>query len=69
MILVPLYETEFLGFSYGFRPGRGTHHALDAVTVERRKVNWIVDARGFFDNLDRDHLIAMLEKRIGGLSG
>ncbi len=47
----------------------GAHHALDAVTVERRKVNWIVDARGFFDNLDRDHLIAMLEKRIGGLSG
>ncbi len=43
----------------------GTHNALDAVTVERRKVNWIVDARGFFDN--RDHLVAMLERRIGGL--
>ncbi len=54
-ILVPIYETEFLGFSYGFRPGRGTHNALDAVTVgiQRRKVNWVVDAdiRGFFDNL------------------
>ncbi len=68
-ILVPIYETEFLGFSYGFRPGRGTHNALDAVTVgvHRRKVNWIVDAdiRGFFDNLDRDHLVRMLGKRIG----
>ena len=69
VILVPIYETEFLGFSYGFRPGRGAHNALDAVTVgvERRKVNWIVDAdiRGFFDNLDRDHMVKMLGKRIG----
>ena len=68
-ILVPIYETEFLGFSYGFRPGRGTHNALDAVAVgmERRKVNWVVDAdiRGFFDNLGRDHLVGMLERRIG----
>ncbi len=50
-ILVPIYETEFLGFSYGFRPGRGAHRALDAVTVgiERRKVSWVLDAdiRGF----------------------
>ncbi len=69
VILVPIYETEFLGFSYGFRPGRGTHNALDAVTVgiDQRRVNWIVDAdiRGFFDNLDRDHLVRMLGKRIG----
>ena len=45
-ILTPIYEEEFLGFSYGFRPGRGAHDALDALayTVERRKVNWIVDA-------------------------
>ena len=68
-ILVPIHETEFLGFSYGFRPGRGTHNALDAVAVgiERRRVNWIVDAdiRGFFDNLRRDHLVRMLEGRIG----
>ena len=68
-ILVPIYETEFLGFSYGFRPGRGTHDALDAVAVgmERRKVSWIVDAdiRGFFCNLGRDHLVRMLERRIG----
>ena len=45
-LLTPIYEAEFLGFSYGFRPGRGAHNALDAVTVgiERRKINWILDA-------------------------
>ena len=68
-ILVPIYETEFLGFSYGFRPGRGAHNALDALTVgiEQRKVNWILDAdvRAFFDNLDRDWLVRFLEHRIG----
>ena len=68
-ILVPIYETEFLGFSYGFRPGRGAHKALDALAVgiTQRKVNWIVDAdiRGFFDNLDRNWLVRFLEHRIG----
>ena len=53
-ILTPIYEVEFLGFSYGFRPGRGAHDALDALAycIARRKVNWIVDAdiRGFFDD-------------------
>jgi len=67
--LVPIYETEFLGFSYGYRPGRGAHNALDAVTVgiERRKASWVVDAdiRGFFDNLARDQMVRMLEHRIG----
>ena len=45
-ILVPIFEPEFLGFSYGFRPGRGAHDALDALAfgIERRKVNWIADA-------------------------
>ncbi len=45
-ILTPIYEAEFLGFSYGFRPGRGAHDALDALAVgiERCKVNWILDA-------------------------
>ena len=45
-ILVPIYEPEFLGFSYGFRPGRGAHDALDALAfgIERREVNWITDA-------------------------
>ena len=68
-ILVPIYESEFLGFSYGFRPRRGAHNALDALTVgiTRRKVNWIVDAdiRGFFDNLNRGWLVRFLEHRIG----
>ena len=69
VILVPILETEFLGFSYGLRPGRGTHNALDAVAVgvERWKISWIVDAdiRGILDNLDRDHMAQMLGKRIG----
>jgi len=68
-ILVPLYETEFLGFSYGFRPGRGTHHALDALTVgmEQRRVNWAIDVdiRAFFDRLSRQWLVRFLEHRIG----
>ncbi len=68
-ILVPIYEEEFLGFSYGFRRGRGAHNALDALTVgiEQRKINWILDAdiRAFFDNLDRDWLVQFLEHRIG----
>ena len=68
-ILVPIYETEFLGFSYGFRPGRGAHNALDALTVgiEQRKINWVLDAdiRAFFDRLDRDWLVRFLKHRIG----
>ena len=69
VILTPLYEPEFLGFSYGFRAGRGAHDALDALAfgTERRKVNWIIDAdiRAFFDRLSRDHLLRFLEHRIG----
>ena len=69
IILTPIYEAEFLGFSYGFRPGRGAHNALDALAVgiEKRKINWIVDAdiRGFFDNISRDRLDRFLEHRIG----
>src|SRR5277367_3030245 len=52
-ILNEIYEVDFRGFSYGFRPGRGPHQALDALNVgiERKRVNWILDAdiRGFFD--------------------
>ena len=52
IILKPIYEPVFLGFSYGFRPGRGAHDALDAlaVAIARRKVNWVVDCdiRSFF---------------------
>ena len=69
VILTPIYEPEFLGFSYGFRPGRGAHDALDALAfgIERRKVNWIIDSdiRAFFDRLSRDHLLRFLEHRIG----
>ena len=45
-ILLPIFEPEFLGFSYGFRPGRGAHDALDALAfgIDRRRVSWIVDA-------------------------
>lgn len=69
VILTPIYEPVFLGFSYGFRPGRGAHDALDALAfgIQRRKVNWIVDAdiRAFFDRLSRDQLLRFLEHRIG----
>ena len=69
VILTPIYEPEFLGFSYGFRPGRGAHDALDALAfgIARHKVNWIIDAdiRAFFDRLSRDHLLRFLEDRIG----
>ena len=68
-ILTPIYEAQFLGFSYGFRPGRGTHDALDALAVgiERRKINWVLDCdiRAFFDTVSRDWLVRFLEHRIG----
>jgi len=64
-----LYETDFLGFSYGFRPGRSPHHALDALAtgIHRRKVNWVLDAdiHSFFDTLDHGWLVKFLEHRIG----
>ena len=69
IILTPIYEAEFLGFSYGFRPGRGAHNALDALEVglTRRKTNWVVDCdiRAFFDMVSRDWLVRFLEHRIG----
>ena len=68
-VLDQIYELEFLGFSYGFRPGRGAHRALDALTIaiERKKVSWVLDAdiRGFFDAIDHDCLMTMIERRIG----
>ena len=68
-ILTPIYEAEFLGFSYGFRPGRGPHDALDALAVgiTRRKINWVVDCdiRAFFDRVSRNWLVRFLEHRIG----
>lgn len=67
-VLECIYEEDFRGFSYGFRPGRGCHQALDAlyVGIKTRKVNWILDAdiRGFFDNIDHAWLLKFLEHRI-----
>jgi group II intron reverse transcriptase/maturase len=67
-VLNAIYEPTFFGFSYGFRPGRGQHNALDAVVVgiERRKVNWVLDAdiQGFFDTLDHEWLVKFVEHRI-----
>jgi group II intron reverse transcriptase/maturase len=68
-VLQSIYEQDFLGFSYGFRPGRSQHHALDAlsVAITSKKVNWILDAdvEGFFDAIDHEWLITFLEHRIG----
>ena len=68
-VLNAIYEEDFLGFSYGFRPGRGTHDALDALVVgiESTKVNWILDAdvRSFFDEISQQWLVRFLEHRIG----
>jgi RNA-directed DNA polymerase len=67
-VLNSIYETDFLGFSYGFRPGRSPHDALDArVTgIKRRKVSWVLDAdiSDFFGSLDRSWLLKFLEHRI-----
>jgi RNA-directed DNA polymerase len=68
-LLNAIYEEDFLGFSYGFRPGRGTHDALDAlcVGIGRKKVSYILDAdiRSFFDEISQEWLIRFLEHRIG----
>jgi len=68
VVLECIYEEDFQGFSYGFRPGRSCHRALDALYmgIEKQKVNWILDAdiRGFFDNINHDWLLKFLEHRI-----
>ena len=67
-VLNAIYDTDFLGFSYGFRPGRSPHHALDALTVglERRKVSWVLDAdlRDFFGTLNHEWLVKFIEHRV-----
>ena len=67
-ILKQIYEEDFLGFSYGFRPGRSQHDALDALSYAllKKKVNYILDAdiRGFFDNLDKGWMIQFMEHRV-----
>jgi RNA-directed DNA polymerase len=69
VVLNAIYEEDFLGFSYGFRPGRGTHDALDAlcVGINSKKVNYILDAdiRSFFDSVSQTWLIRFVEHRIG----
>jgi RNA-directed DNA polymerase len=67
-VLNAIYEQDFKGFSYGFRPGRGAHNALDAVAVgvEIRKVGWILDAdiAKFFDTIEHDWLMRFIEHRV-----
>ena len=67
-ILEQIYEEDFLGFWYGFRPGRGPHQALDAlnVAIERRRVRWIVDAdiRGFYDNVAHEWVLKFIQHRV-----
>jgi len=67
-VLNAIYETDFQGFSYGFRPGRSPHNALDALYmgISRRKVSWVLDAdiRGFFDAIDHEWMMKFIEHRI-----
>ena len=67
-ILNQIYEVDFKGFSYGFRPGRSPHQALDALSVgiQRKKVNWVLDAdiRGFCDNLSHEWTMKFIEHRV-----
>jgi group II intron reverse transcriptase/maturase len=68
-VLQSIYEQDFLGFSYGYRPGKSQHKALDALSVAltSKKVNWVLDAdlAGFFDAIDHTWLIKFLEHRVG----
>ena len=67
-VLNAIFEADFLGFSYGFRPGRSPHQALDALAagILRRRVNWVLDAdiRGFYDAIDHEWMLTFLEHRI-----
>jgi RNA-directed DNA polymerase len=67
-VLNAVYEADFLGFSYGFRPGRGPHDALDALSagIYKKRVNWVFDAdiRDFFTSLDQSWLAKFLGHRI-----
>ena len=69
MVLNAIYEGDFCGFSYGFRPGRGPHDALDAlcVAIDHRKVSWIIDAdiQNFFGAVSQKWLVRFLEHRVG----
>jgi len=68
MVLEPIFEAEFIGLSYGFRPKRSAHDALDALAeAMQRKVSWVLDAdiRTYYDTIDRGHLQQFIEHRIG----
>jgi group II intron reverse transcriptase/maturase len=66
-VLQSIYEEDFRGFSYGFRPGRGQHMALDGlyVAIKRKRVNWILDLdlKSFFDNISHEKLVQLVGKR------
>jgi RNA-directed DNA polymerase len=68
-VLNAIYETDFLGFSYGFRPGRSQHQALDAIAtaILRKRVNWVLDAdiSDYFGAINHEWLVTMVEHRIG----
>jgi group II intron reverse transcriptase/maturase len=68
MVLSQIYEADFVGYSYGFRPGRSQHDALDALWVGlmRQRVNWVLDAdiQGFFDTIDHEQLLRLVQIRI-----
>jgi retron-type reverse transcriptase len=67
-ILNQIYEVDFKGFSYGFRPGSSPHQALDALTagIQWKRVNWVLDAdiRGFFDNMNHEWTGKFIEHRV-----
>ena len=68
-VMNAIYEGDFLGFSYGFRPGRSQHQALDALAfgIGKRQINWVLDCdvQSFFDKVSQDWLIRFVEHRIG----
>lgn len=68
LVLSSIYEQDFVGVSYGFRPNRSAHDALDALSaaIVWKKVNWVLDAdiRGFFDHLDHERLMELIERRV-----
>jgi len=68
-VLTPIYETEFYGFSYGYRPGRSQHGALDALAtaILTKRISWILDAdlQGFFDSIPHERLLEFIRKRVG----
>ena len=68
-VLTAIYEADFLGFSYGYRPGRSQHRALDALAaaILSRRISWILDAdiQGFFDTIPHEPLLTLVKRRVG----